>query len=118
MAFLPGGPYLATTEGSALSVWDVDNGRVVRRIGTDDALLGGKFAFTPNGKWLVSSSLLRSTLPGGEGDWKWSMLLWEMSSGKAVMQTDLSDGGAPVCLAIRPDGRVAGCATHFGDVFL
>lgn len=119
MAFIPGGQYLATTGGSALSVWDVDTGRVVRTISTDSAPLKGEFwifASTPDGKRLLSTDSLGSTTPGAEGERKSRLLLWEFSSGKILKQSEVSH--LPTCLAIRPDSRLAACATYLGDVFL
>jgi WD40 repeat protein len=110
MAFVPCTRYLATTGGSALSVWDVDTGRLVRTISTDGTPEGDGFpcfALTPDGKRILGY---------GRGS---DLILCDFSSGKILKQVpaDLS-GGALRCLAIRPDGRVAACATHLGDVFL
>src|SRR5262249_17567722 len=112
MAFAPGGQSLATTGAGVLSVWDVDAGRVVRTISTDGTPRGdgfwGDFAFTPDGKLLLSADAV--------GDRKSRLLLWEFSSGKVLAQSDLD--GAAGCLVLRPDGRMAACATDLGDVFL
>jgi WD40 repeat protein len=116
MAFLPGGHYLATTGGSALSVWDVETGRVVRTIGTKDTPVEGEFALTPDGKWLVSAHYLGN--PTAQEPQKLRMVLWDLSSGMAALQTDFGKGEASVCLAIRSDGHMAACATHLGNVFL
>ncbi len=121
MAFVPGGKYLATTGASALSVWDVGAGRVVRTISTDGTPLGDgferEFAFTPDGKRLLSADQLGSTIPGGMGGRKERLLLWDYSSGKLLSQSSDLDG-RPDCLALRNDGLLAACANHLGDVFL
>jgi WD40 repeat protein len=119
MAFIPGDQYLATTGGVALSVWDVDTGRVVRTITSDGAALEGGFwlfASTPDGTRLLSTDSLGSPTPGAKGDRKASLLLWDFSSGKLLKQSEVSD--LPTCVAIRPDSRVAACATDLGEVFL
>src|SRR5262245_42461488 len=70
MAFVPGGKHLATTNGYALSVWDLDTGRVVRTISTDGTSLGDGFqcfTFTPDGKRLLSADQLGSKLPKAMG---------------------------------------------------
>ena len=113
IAFVPGAKYLATTGVSALSVWDVDTGRVVRTISADDTHLGDVlfrgFAFTPDGKRLLSGDLF---VDGPSS----RMLLWDFSSGKLLMQAGVSD--VPASLAIGPDGQMAACVTHLGEVFL
>jgi WD40 repeat protein len=120
MAFIPDGHYLATTGGLSLSLWDVDTGRVVRTISTDDdsAMPGGFwiFASTPKGKRLLSADELVRTLPGAKVEGIWRLLLWELSSGKILKQSEVSDH--PICVAIRPDSDVAAYANNLGDVFL
>ena len=73
IAFVPGAKYLATTGVSALSVWDVDTGRVVRTISADDTHLGDVlfrgFAFTPDGKRLLSVG--REGQVNGRADVPW-----------------------------------------------
>jgi WD40 repeat protein len=114
MAFVPGGKYLATTGVWVMSVWDVDTGRVVRTLSTDGtpwkAGFQDWFAFTPDGKRLLSADGLGSKAPGAGEVRKSRLLLWDFPSGKVLMQADLS--GVPGALAIRPDGRIAACATH------
>ena len=121
MAFVPGGKCLATNGGRGLSVWDLNMGRVVRTISTDGTARGNGFGtgfvFTPDGERLLSADQLGSALPGFRGDRKPRLLLWEFSSGKLLKQSP--DVSCPLaCLAIRPDGRMAACATRVGDVFL
>lgn len=110
MTFVPGDKYLATVDGSVLSIWDVETGRVVRTISTDGTAhgdgFGSEFVFTADGKRVLSADGRKSRL-----------ILWEYSSGKLLKQSPELDGIIE-CIAIRPDGRMAACATHFGDVFL
>lgn len=111
MTFVPGGRFLATNGSGALSVWDRETGRVVRTISTDGTKEGGgfdgRFAFTPDGKRILSA------MSGGRR----LLLLWEFSSGKLLRQSPGLDG-ILVCLAIRSDGRMAACANVAGDVFV
>jgi WD40 repeat protein len=120
MAFVPGGQNLVTTGWKSLSVWDVDTGRVVRTISTDgtpegEGFLYG-FAFTPDGKLLFSADYLAKTAPVAMGDRNTRLYLWEYSSGKVLAQVDLGIDAS--IRALRPDGRMAACATFLGDVFL
>ncbi len=122
MAFVPGGKYLATADGSSLSVWDLRTGRVVRTISDDATPLGngfsGAFAFTPDGKRLVSADAIMGKvgfLPlGGR---KPTLLLWDFASGKLLEQSPAL-GGEPTCVAVRRDGRLVACGTHLGGVLL
>lgn len=122
IAFVPGDKFLVTKGGRVLSVWDLKMGRVVRTISSDGTPQGDGFedgfAFTPDGKRLLSADQPGSRARGFRGEKKSSrLLLWDFSSGKLLMQSsDL--GGVPKCVAIRPDGHFAACATVLGDVFL
>jgi WD40 repeat protein len=120
MAFVPGGRYLATTDGFVLSVWDAETGRLVRTLSTNDSKWPAgfqAFAFTPDGKHLLSAYNLPSTTPGAVRDRKSRLRLWEFSSGKVLMQSDLD--GAVTSLALRADGRMAAYAKYpGGDIFL
>jgi WD40 repeat protein len=119
MAFVPGDKYLATTGGGLLSVWDLETGRLVRTLGTDDPPreggFGRLFAFTPDGKRLLSTDQLTEIAAGDRPDRKPRLLLREFSSGKLLRVAGVN--GVPLCLAIRPDGRAAACADQSGDVF-
>src|SRR5262245_5123162 len=66
MAFVPGGRYLATANGSALSLWDLRSGRIVRTLPVESGF-AGRFVFTPDGKRLLSADRRadkRNPVPG------------------------------------------------------
>jgi WD40 repeat protein len=120
MAFVPGGKYLATAGGGVLSVWDADTGRIVRTISTDGHLgqggFLGRFAFTPDGKYILSTDPFGSKALGAGVSSNSQVLLWGLSSGKVLMQSEATR--FPGALAIRDDARMGACATLRGDVFL
>jgi WD40 repeat protein len=102
MAFVPNSRLLATEGDSALTLWDLDTGRVARTITTDVIPRGGPFAFTPDGARLISAN--------------GPLHLWDVSSGQTLMHADVL--GPTNCVAIRHDGLVAACANLYGDVYL
>jgi WD40 repeat protein len=75
------------------------------------------FAFTPDGKLLLSCDYPPARAAGvfSVGGEKPALLLWDFPSGKLLAQ---SAGMLfhPKSLAIRPDGRLAACASPRGDI--
>jgi WD40 repeat protein len=120
---VPGGKYLATSNASALSIWDLSTARVVRTI-TDDITpqkngFSTGFAFTRDGKRILSGDSMpgvgihsASSRTSGR-----ILLLWDFGSGKLLARSgDL--GEEPVHLAISHNGRLAVCSTRRGDILI
>ncbi len=117
MAFAPDGKHLATS-CSALSVWDLASGRVVRTVSTDGTPQGEGFThgftFSRDGKYLLSAEEMGSPTPRGWGAGRKAvLLLWDFSSGKLLAQSpDLE--GQTHSPALRSDGRLAACVDRRG----
>jgi WD40 repeat protein len=122
LGFVPGDKYLATNDGSALSFWDLRTGKVARTIRDTITPMkhafAGEFVFTPDGKRVLTADVLagKAAVDRRE-DWQPALFLWEVSSGKLLARSpDLPV--EPGYLALRHDGRLAACGTHYGDVLL
>ncbi len=96
VALAPGGLVAATILG--LSMWDVRDPAQPRDItGRFDNRYTSTLEFTPDGRWLVSSS------PSG------IINVWDVASGQLIGRKDTGQG-ALQSIAISPDGRPAATA--------
>jgi WD40 repeat protein len=89
-ALSPDGALLAAGDGP-IRLFDVASGEVLRRFDPPRKESDLSFAFSPDGKTLVS---------GGEGR---KLQLWDVATGKALQQLE---GGYRGATAFSPDGRI------------
>jgi WD40 repeat protein len=121
LTLVPGGKYLASTDGRVLHFWDLKTGRRVRTIRDPDDPHSWAFGlgpvFTADGRWLLSA------IPSYQGlglafEWFWFdraipfLVLWDAVSGREVASLGLTE--RPELLAIRPDGKQAAFVTRDG----
>jgi RNA polymerase sigma factor (sigma-70 family) len=111
LAFSPDGAMLAAGFWDApLTVWNAGSGRLIRSFGAESKKLS-HLAFTPDGKFLVSSLSVHDgpdfrgkkkvTEPGQS-----AVLLWDVATGQAIRRIDVSK--APIgTMALAPDGKTA-----------
>jgi RNA polymerase sigma factor (sigma-70 family) len=85
VALSPEGRFLATQTRQSVRLWDLDTGRVVRRLG-DEGSSRRNLAFSPDGRLLISGCTL-----------------WEVATGKNVCQVEGVRVGT--CSAFAPDGK-------------
>jgi WD40 repeat protein len=125
VAFSPDGKFGASAGGSQqkdgkivrgegdydIRLWDLETGKEVRRFQGHKATVGA-VAFTPDGKYLVSTGCWQT-----RDDQDQSVRLWEVASGKEVRRFD-GHHGSVGCVAISPDGHYALCGGYGGELRL
>lgn len=72
VAFSPDGRIVATARGSAITLWDTNDGSLVRAMGRSPGRLGA-LAFSPDGRWLA----------GGGADSP-DLFVWRLADGELV----------------------------------
>ena len=76
-AFCMGPDLFATSEGTVLSLWDGETGRLLRRHDQGDAIEG--IAFLPSKAQVVTTSLFR-------------LRFWDLASGEMIQEADINTG--------------------------
>jgi WD40 repeat protein len=104
IAYSPDGKLLAS--GSAhgeLRLWDPATGKLVQRLVDPFGSVFRVIAFSPDGERLASDK-------GG------TLGLWQVSTGKKLLDLEPVSTGRPSSLAFSPDGKVRGCEVMLWDI--
>jgi hypothetical protein len=107
IACSPDGRHVLTTSAgwgvpdsteAQVTLWDLWEGRQVRRLGRHPARSWVWVAFTPDGRHALTA-------------WQLCLRCWEVATGRQTAQFD-GHGGTITAVAISPDGRRAATASH------
>jgi len=100
VTFSPKGAMLASSNHTSISgqdrvqLWDM-NGNKIREMNTDDAILGFKLAFSPDGTIIASAA----------GNYNAGVQLWEVATGQSLGK--IASSWAPKdSITFSPDGRL------------
>jgi WD40 repeat protein len=101
----PDGRNMLSSSDSALILWDLSSGREIRRFGEKYPYIvsGG---FSPDGRFLLSSSWTADSAVVFSRYKDASIRLWDIESGQ-VLRTFANEGFLIFSLAFAPDGRTA-----------
>jgi WD40 repeat protein len=91
LAFSPDGKLLASTDFTALELWDMDTGTLRPSLPGQGRNVNS-VAFSPNGKLLVS---------GGD-----AIRLWDVTTGRMSELVPLAEGTTADSVAVSPDGKL------------
>jgi WD40 repeat protein len=95
--FSPDGKTLATSGGKTIHLWELKNGKELRRFTHENALWVREFAFSPDGTKLVTS--------GAQTE----VHVWDLATGKVMARLPIARNWANG-LAFSPDGRTLAVA--------
>lgn len=102
VAFSPDGRKLASaSQDQLVCLWDAERGKLLRTLKGHTARVCTT-AFSPDGRWIAACS--PSTPSPDSGNVCGQIIVWEVGSGKEVLNFTVTDAGV-VTLAFSPDGR-------------
>jgi WD40 repeat protein len=104
----------SVVEPGELILWDLETGREIRRFGGQgEGHPSGvqAVAYSPDGRTVLASSGLFTTVEN-----EYSLILWDVETGKLVRRFDADDESFSV--AISPDGSIALTGGDDNDVYL
>lgn len=101
----------AGTLDGKIKLWDMTTGKEVRTIDTQAFIPVGALAFSPDGRWLASSTCERRDLKVTcEQPDVGKINLWEVATGKLLRVISSSHQGEVMKLAFSPDSKVLAVA--------
>jgi len=104
IAFSPDGAFVASASSTSIKIWDVQTGKLYKKMG---GLLGTSarvLAWSPAGKTLAS---------GGLG---YKLKLWDIETGKDISTIKGPEGSQVYCLAFSPGGSLLASGGSDRDV--
>jgi WD40 repeat protein len=105
-ALSPRGGHAVTSGPDTLRLWDTETGREVQRLRGFPSV-PTSMAFSPDGRFLVTGQAGKTALQ-----------LWDVSSGKSLMQRQIEGGGSVTTVAFAPDKDLIAYGTNLGMVGL
>lgn len=108
LVFTPDGNILISGSPRGISLWDVNEGKLIKIISTERPI---SLAISPLGNILASGEKSRLGLEGGLG-----VNLWNISTGKKYKS--ILKNKSIYSLSFNSDGRILACGSYDGDIKL